>query len=225
MVGRPSPVVVHAGLDADSVATATIPGATRTTVVTFPHPTCEIEAQLHGQPFEIDPNDRQAQSFLRYNALTWEWTVTALSIEAKWLAVDFYPVIRGATGDKLPGAVRSATVTIAVRAPTPKPWWEQTWKLVSGAVVALVIAWTLRLFGPGKDNRGIIAIWRRLRGPSARAGDACGHAPPGCPPIAARGNARLPSVLGRSNCPNLDVEPLMGIVALRLPPARVTLPA
>jgi hypothetical protein len=167
-VGKSSPVVIILTVGgASPSATGTIPGASVTTTKLFPQFTCEVAAQLRGLNFDIDNPDKITQSFLGTNDLTWSWNVIPKNTSANEVDVDFYPVIRTASGELIPGKVRTATVAIVVKAAKVQSWWHRAGNWVIGILVlstsALIVAWLRYWFGPGKDDPEGAPLIRRLR--------------------------------------------------------------
>ena len=107
---------------------------------------CVVEASLVGPDFEIQPEDWQARSFLKTDAITWTWQVeperngAALPLSLRLRAFVDAP----GGGEPIPIGPDDATVIISVDA-RPKSfadrwsdfWSDPFWGSVSGLVVVL----------------------------------------------------------------------------------------
>jgi len=112
---------------------------------------CEVQAQLRGRDFDIDPGDFQPGSFLDRPTITWSWDVTAektgertLTLEIRSIAVIDGRRIEGAGGELF-----TSTIHIDAR---PEGLWARSkgWfaeivdhPLVRGLSSLLVVAATL----------------------------------------------------------------------------------
>jgi hypothetical protein len=102
-VGKTERFVVTASIADDVVVTT--PDETSTTVVSV-RLRCEIQGQLRGEDFEIDPDEFQQGSFLDRPAITWSWDVaprrpgkSTLTLEVRSIAVIDGRRIEGAGGE------------------------------------------------------------------------------------------------------------------------------
>lgn len=146
-VGEAERFVAVASVEDDVTATST---DTPTTVASVAL-RCEVQAQLRGKDFEIDPGDFQPGSFLDRPTITWSWDVTAEKTGERTLTLEIrsIAVIEGRRIEGAGGELFTSTIQIDAR---PEGLWARSKRwfaeivdhpLVRGLSSLLVVAATL----------------------------------------------------------------------------------
>lgn len=177
-VGETEPFVVTLSIEDDGPGTTQ--AGTSTTVVSV-RLRCEVQGQLRGEDFEIDPDEFQQGSFLDRPAITWSWDVapqkpgeSTLTLEVRSIAVIDGRRIEGAGGELYTSDIHVVAQPVS-RWTRLKQWQEDVVEyplvrglsslLLLGATIAAAWRWLLKRPWPWAKAGGASEDETTVEGP------------------------------------------------------------